>query len=476
MSFSKRQLTATIIILSVLVVLAASLAVWSQIHRTTSEQCVTLAAAGKEVKAIVQVSAPPSTNERSQRPSLVPEEDSTHVIYPVYYGTDRLPSAPLSGLDWWDSLCVFVAWCLAVAAAFLLLPAQFGRAKRLLFVLASVSLIASIVTGCLAIKDRLTIKASPFAAEAFQDGRGELKCGICTVSIPHDHKSGSLEAPSVLSFEFREDSAKHVILQRVQPLGLDDFGKELGLQAESSAWHEALVFVHGYNVSFEDAARRAAQLAHDIRFGGVVAFFSWPSNGHTASYTWDEESCQYAVPHLQEFLELLARNGKLNRIHVIAHSMGNRCLLAALSNQCDFGSCRLDECMFAAPDVDREEFGRKIKQLNATRTLQQKGIGRWTLYASSKDRALVMSQKVHRYLRAGSGGADILLADGLESIDASYLDTDYLGHSYFGANTYLIDDLRQVIEDHLPATERKGMLERAVGSRKYWEFRPVASH
>ena len=29
---------------------------------------------------------------------------------------------------------------------------------------------------------------------------------------------------------------------------------------------DVLVFVHGYNVGFEDAARRAAQLAYDLNF------------------------------------------------------------------------------------------------------------------------------------------------------------------------------------------------------------------
>jgi esterase/lipase superfamily enzyme len=42
---------------------------------------------------------------------------------------------------------------------------------------------------------------------------------------------------------------------------------------------EALVFIHGFNNSFEDALRRAGQLAYDLRFDGPVFAFSWSSEG-----------------------------------------------------------------------------------------------------------------------------------------------------------------------------------------------------
>jgi esterase/lipase superfamily enzyme len=39
-----------------------------------------------------------------------------------------------------------------------------------------------------------------------------------------------------------------------------------GKQADTP---EALVFVHGYNVNFNDAVRRAAQIAYDLEFAGI---------------------------------------------------------------------------------------------------------------------------------------------------------------------------------------------------------------
>src|SRR5262245_12280183 len=40
---------------------------------------------------------------------------------------------------------------------------------------------------------------------------------------------------------------------------------------------QALVLVHGYNVSFDNAIRRAGQLAYDLEFDGPVFVFSWPA-------------------------------------------------------------------------------------------------------------------------------------------------------------------------------------------------------
>ena len=216
-------------------------------------------------------------------------------------------------------------------------------------------------------------------------------------------------------------------MQRVEPVSVEDFKQELKYQVESVAWPEALVFVHGYNVSFENAARRTAKLAYDVKFGGLAAFYSWPSNGHTLAYTWDEESAEYTVEHLKEFLELLAKTEGLRRIHVVAHSMGNRCVLSALKEKVNFGECGLDQCVFAVPDVDRERFGRDVRRLTAADVAAGDQIGRVTLYASGNDRALNASQKAHRFPRAGDARGGVLLVEGIDSVDASLLETDYLG-------------------------------------------------
>ena len=45
-----------------------------------------------------------------------------------------------------------------------------------------------------------------------------------------------------------------------------------------------MVFIHGFNVPFEDAIYRTAQLAHDLDFDGAPILYSWPSRGTMLGY------------------------------------------------------------------------------------------------------------------------------------------------------------------------------------------------
>jgi esterase/lipase superfamily enzyme len=69
---------------------------------------------------------------------------------------------------------------------------------------------------------------------------------------------------------------------------------------------EALVFVHGYNVTFEEASRQTAQLAYDLGARGVPILYGWLSQGKLAGYLVDETNVEWTVPHLRDLLAQLA--------------------------------------------------------------------------------------------------------------------------------------------------------------------------
>ena len=56
---------------------------------------------------------------------------------------------------------------------------------------------------------------------------------------------------------------------------------------EATGRDQAFIYVHGFQTSFDQAARRAAQLAYDLDFDleadfrGVPMLFSWPSRGRS---------------------------------------------------------------------------------------------------------------------------------------------------------------------------------------------------
>ena len=196
--------------------------------------------------------------------------------------------------------------------------------------------------------------------EMFGVRRGEVSLGYCDVSIPRDHDLGKIEKPSIFRLEFRESPEKHVALLDVVPVSRKIFFDDIQERTTESKEHEALLFVHGYNVSFEDAAKRTAQMTYDLAFDGPSAFFSWPSKAEFEGYPADETSIKWATPHIEGFLRMVALESGAETVHVIAHSMGSRGVTAALNSIANSGSSNLkkkfQQIVLAAPDIDKDIF------------------------------------------------------------------------------------------------------------------------
>jgi hypothetical protein len=232
-----------------------------------------------------------------------------------------------------------------------------------------------------------------------------------------------------------------------------------------------LVFVHGYNVAFDRAAERSAQLAYDLSFPGPTVFFAWPSQGQSAQYLADAQMAEYSVVDMKDVLSDLAALVPGGPVYVIAHSMGNRVLARGFAEvmAVDPGKRRaFKEIVLAAPDIDADVFKRDI----APKFLVPGP--RFTLYANSRDRALEASESLHGpgSRRLGQGGDRIAIFPDMDSIDATRIKTDFLAHSYFGDSETLLSDLFYLIRQHLPPDAR-GRLEPVVRpAGKYWRFKP----
>jgi esterase/lipase superfamily enzyme len=288
--------------------------------------------------------------------------------------------------------------------------------------------------------------------------------GKCEVSIPRHHQIGELEGPSLLRFEFRENPERHVILLSVQTVSEAKFYSDLGQKADASSSKDIFVFVHGYNVGFDDAARRAAQLAYDLPYTGIPVLFSWPSQNGMLEYTIDETNVEWAVPHLEGFISELVGKFGASRINLIAHSMGNRALTAALRGLANRQvlESRFREIILAAPDIDADIFRRDIAPVLA-------GLAtRVTLYASSNDEALKASKQVHGSARAGESGDSIVVVSGIDTIDVSGVDLSWLGHGYYGGNVTVLKDLFHLLDRGIPPEQRKWLAPTDRDGLKFW--------
>ena len=385
----------------------------------------------------------------------------------VFYGTDRKAeivsvSDPRPHEKW------LYATVVSAAMALLCVIVAFRRAGRMMVAAATLSLMATVVLGAITVAARVqsaTMAAGP--ERIYGPDRGTLQVGTCQVSIPKSHKVGEVETPSIFKFEFVENPRKHVVLLSVDQQPEESFFADLKRRVDGSRRKEAFVFIHGYNVTFEEAAQRTAQLTHDLEFDGAPIFYSWPSQGGLLRYTIDETNAAWTVPNMKHFLLAVAQRSEADSVHLIAHSMGNRPLTAALqalANEFPDGRHLFREVVLTAPDIDAEVFRRDIAPA-IIRTAD-----RVTLYASSNDKALDASKQFHGYPRAGDSGENLVIVAGVDTVDVSAIDCSLIGHSYYGSNDTVVADMIDLLVASKPPDFRRWLKPARFGQDRYWVF------
>lgn len=309
-------------------------------------------------------------------------------------------------------------------------------------------------------RNQISSKSGVFGTEQSDN----VYYGSCLVSVPTAHRIGVVESPSIWKLEFKPNRDQHFMLLTTDVLNKPDFLRQI--QSTTSLRPSILVFVHGYNVSFEDAAMRTAQIAVDMQFNGVAIFYSWPSQDKLLSYTVDENIAERTQRNLQTFLLDIADKSGAQDVYIIAHSMGNRPLTRALSEISKTGrkmNGTFQELILAAPDVDETVFIKDIAPFLSD------SARRVTVYVSTKDKALIASQKAHHYKRAGQS-TSLASIKGFEIVDASDVDTEYLGHSYFSDTPALLHDMYYVLRRVGPGERASLKLISNPPTPTYWKF------
>ncbi len=298
--------------------------------------------------------------------------------------------------------------------------------------------------------------------------RSSISYGTCEISIPRNHKMGEIEAPSIWRLEFSSSSKKHVVLKNVNRRSKTRFFQDVRNNVKLSHGKNAFIFIHGYNIEFHEAAKRTAQIAYDLRFDGAPIFYSWPSRGGYKDYTRDEANVRWTQSNLKRFLKDFVKRSDAKNIYLIAHSMGARALtgaVAELVTEMPSVRKRFKEVLLAAPDIDAEVFKRDIapKLVKAARNV--------TLYASADDRALQWSRAIHGEPRAGDAGNNLVVVKGVDTIDATGIDTSLFGHAYFAEVPTIITDMLALIRYGRRPKDRPGLQPVLASGGQYWAFR-----
>ena len=194
--------------------------------------------------------------------------------------------------------------------------------------------------------------------------------------------------------------------------GLGDFPAQVKGDL-AQAGRNLLVFVHGFDNSFSDAITRAAFNREWMAASGVAAAdtsvvaFSWPSLGQLlsfpvlpADYLNDQTMAGQSGFHLMTFFSrlqpiLVAARKAGRRTTLLAHSMGNHALEAALESWFLHGNgdgVLFDEVVLAAGDCRFDTFEHPN---NALMSGLVRVAGRISIFSSSVDQVLHLSQFVN---------------------------------------------------------------------------------
>ncbi|WP_425261108.1 alpha/beta hydrolase [Rubrivivax sp. RP6-9] len=333
------------------------------------------------------------------------------------------------------------------------------------------------------------------ASESTAASEQRLTLGRVRVSVPPKRRQGEIPRPPAVWVALEAlstsppanllglprlaaaDPQRHFSLAGpVEEFEPPAFAALLRRSVEATRTKSALVYVHGFANSFEDAAFRAAQFSHDLADEGydvAPVLFSWPSDPGPYNYGAASGRIWSAGKQLAMFLRQLTATTGAGVVHLVAHSQGAQVLGQALDE------LRLDglqaagpdgrtpvprfrEIVLAAPDIRAADFRSIV--LPAVRSGHNV-----TNYVSSNDAALRLSGRVNEDARAGDAVGTGMLVDGVRTIDVTAVNAEPIGHSSFADSPRVIADIRAQLQGRRP--EERRLLPVQRGTLQYWELR-----
>ena len=223
---------------------------------------------------------------------------------------------------------------------------------------------------------------------------------------------------------------------------------------------EVFIFIHGFNNTFEYAAKTTSQLWHYMGRQGLGIVYSWPSGTNGVfGYGADKESGDYTIFHLKQFLKALYKCPSIERINILAHSRGTDVTTTALrelnlelkESGRTLKDMKLNNLVLAAADIDMEVFLQRFFAEGL-----HEGPKRLTLYLGAGDLALTMSQRMNiSARRLGLMRPEDIRPEGialikkLKTVDLVYIPESLgiIAHSYFIDDPAVSSDLVLLIRD-----------------------------
>jgi esterase/lipase superfamily enzyme len=270
---------------------------------------------------------------------------------------------------------------------------------------------------------------TPGGAAAPEGARFSLQM----LSVPPGHEAGVIERPAFGD----EDPQKHFAIKSRRPLDESAFyaGLASHISGRIGSNRDVLLYVHGFNTSYDEARFRLAQIAFDARFGGVAVLYTWPAAGSLLDYGAAKESATIARDALSKVIHRVSEVPDVGRVHILAHSMGAWLAMEALRENALSGSPdlngKLGDVMLAAPDIDLNVFRQQLARLDPSHV---------SILVAANDRALSLSRRLAGgrprlgALDPGDPKERAALEElGVRAYDLAPESTGWIGHSTYAS-------------------------------------------
>lgn len=318
-----------------------------------------------------------------------------------------------------------------------------------------------------------TRKASPQPGVLFTGERDpKISLTDIRISIPPDRirQIGEVQWPKTLpadpATDFTTVAAREVTRDEARSW----------FRAKSKGGRHVLLFVHGFNNTYEDAVYRFAQIQHDSGADAVPILFTWPSRGSVLAYNYDRESTNFSRDALEEALQALAKEPSVTDVSLLAHSMGSFLALESLRQMAIRNgriAPKIRNVILAAPDVDVDVFKQQLGEMGPVGQRP-----RFTVFTSTDDRALMVSSRIAgKVPRLGAIDpkaepyASEFKTGGVDAFDLTDLETaESLRHGKF-ASASVVKAIgrrlvagQQISDSELSLGERVGQLATGVAT------------
>lgn len=222
------------------------------------------------------------------------------------------------------------------------------------------------------------------------------------------------------------------------------------MRAEGANERPLLIYLHGFNTTFNEAAQRAASIGYQLKMP-VTAFFSWPSQGGMMKYLADKDLAEISEDSIADFIVKATAEAGATKVHLIAHSMGNHALLNAMyrprMQRAIRDGLRFGQIILAAPDVDTDKF---IRDAGIFATVAD----RVSLYVSDGDQALNLSRRIAANRTRAGLRPPVVVVKNIDTVDVSSTNLTALGHAFISQEIAVLNDMHSLINHNTPPAKR----------------------